>query len=149
MLFKKFSASSLCPHSAQPKARGSTIIDGSQCWLQIRIQETFGTSISDVWPLDQDYWYQETQNFRHIQAHLIRIDIVVRSLDNLHTHWSLRCAIQYHAKGQENLHFWRFWFICSWEEPRHHLKKSTSNLQLIRVDCGAKFDNQWLGISHS
>ena len=35
------------------------------------------------------------------------------------------------------------------KSPGIILKKSTSNLQLIRVDCGAKFDNQWLGISHS
>lgn len=69
---KKISVSSLCPHSTQPKARGSTT-DGSQCWLQIRIQKTFCTSVSRVWPLDQNYQYQEMQNLRHIQTHLIRI----------------------------------------------------------------------------
>lgn len=74
------SISFLCPHSTQPKARSSAI-DGSQCWLQVSIiQDAFGTSLSEVWPLDQHCWCQEMPNPRHIQTHSIRIYILVRSI---------------------------------------------------------------------
>lgn len=104
-----------------PKLGGSTI-DGSQCWLQIRIQETFSTCIQCV-ALRPGLLVSRNAKPQAHPDSLNQNWHCEDPLDNLHTHWSLRYAVQYHAKGQENLHFWRFWFICSWEEPRHHFKK--------------------------